>query len=96
MPTFITEKQKVSLYVNPIDAADNPTKVTEVLWESSDPTKVEVVRSPDKQSAQARAVAIGTATVTATMGSITNTIDVEVIAPDAVSLTVLAGTPSPL
>jgi hypothetical protein len=96
--------QKVKLSIAPVDAAGNSAPVQNPQWLSTDPGVLTVEPSVDGLSASAVAVGpLGTAQVQvsadADLGSgvvaLTGILDVQVVAGQAVSLGILAGTPEP-
>ncbi len=90
----MTDMQKVSLTVEFKDAAGNPASVDGVpVWASSDPS-VTVVAATDGLSAVATAAGpLGTAQISVTLGSLTGTLDIQIVASAAVSVAIVAGTP---
>jgi hypothetical protein len=105
MAFIMTDVQKVSLAVQPVDAAGNPAALDGApVWTSTDPAVLTVTAAPDGLSAEAVAVGpLGTAQVSvsadADMGAgvttITGVLDVQVMASAAVSLGITPGTPEP-
>jgi len=103
MSLILTDVQKVSLSIQPVDAAGNPAKVDGLPeWQSSDPTVLSLTVAADGLSAEVMTLGpLGTCQISvsadADMGtgvhSITGLLDVEVVASDAVSVAVTAGIP---
>jgi hypothetical protein len=104
----LTDLEKVSLFIEPIDAAGNPASVENITWGCSDPSilTVEQVNDPEQPRTGTRAIVttvgpLGTARVTveadALLGDgvelIQGFLDVVVVGSKAVSFTVGAGTP---
>jgi hypothetical protein len=94
--------EQVVLEIDAVDAEGNPAAAT-ATFSSSDDTVVEV---RDNGDGTALAIAspgeggLGTATVTAMVtqssgDTITGTLDIEVVAGDAVTVNLVAGTPEP-
>ncbi len=100
----LTDSQKVSLSIAPVDAAGQPAPVDGVpAWASSDDTVLTVAASSDGLACDAVTTGkLGTATVSVTadadMGAgsteIVGTLDIQVNAGPAVSLGITAGEPS--
>lgn len=104
MAFLLTDVQKVSLSITPVTAAGNAAPVESVTWASSNEAVLTVVAAEDGLSAVATAVGpLGTAQVTVVADALigegtvelTGVLDVEVVASQAVSLVVAAGTPEP-
>ena len=103
MLIVLTDMQKDLLSIQPRDAAENPAPVDGVpTWTVSDETILSLAVAPDGLSAVVTAVGpLGTAQVTvsadADMGegitTISGVIDIQVVASQAVSLSVVAGVP---
>jgi hypothetical protein len=103
MSLILTDLQKVTLSIQPVDAVGNPARVDGVpAWSCSDETVVTIDVAGDGLSCVATSVGpLGTAQVNVTadadlgdgVKSIAGTLDVEVMASEAVSLTIVAGTP---
>ena len=101
----LTDVQKVTLSVAPVDAAGNPAKVDGVpVWDiiGAQPDILKVQAADDGLSATVTTTGgLGTAQVRVTadadlgtgVKAITGLLDVQVVASDAVSLTVTAGEP---
>ena len=100
---IITDSQEVDLSIQPVDAKGKPAQVEGApAWVSSDPLVVAIVPSADGLSCVAKAGDnLGHAQVSvsadADLGTgvrtIAGTLDVDVVAGEAVSLSVVAGTP---
>jgi hypothetical protein len=100
---ILTDIQKVSLSIQVVDAVGNPAAVEGApVWTSSDPTVLTVTAAADGMSADAVAVGpLGTAQVSvvadADLGTgvtnIAGTLDVQVVASQAVGLTIATATP---
>ena len=105
MALLLTDVQKVSASVNPVDAAGNPGKIDgKPSWSSSDESIATVVASDDGLSAVITAAGpLGTVQIVvkadADLGEgvkeISGTLDIEVQGSEAVSLSVAAGAPEP-
>lgn len=85
---ILTTNQRVSLYITPVDAAGNYTPMKNIHWTVSDTTVIELNPSVDGQAALAKGLKVGTATVTATNGTLSATYALQVVLPDAVSFTI--------
>jgi hypothetical protein len=89
--------QSVDLTATFYDAQDNPTTAPtgDVTWTSSNTAFATVAANPNNDDeATVTSVAVGEATITMSVGSITATIDVAVTGDtDAVSATITAGEP---
>jgi hypothetical protein len=100
---ILTDLQKVKVSIAPVDAKGNPAKVDGIpTWESSDIALLTVIPADDGMSAYAFATGpLGTAQISvqvdADLGEgvklLVGTLDIEIIASDAVSLSIAAGTP---
>jgi len=99
---ILNTEQKVTLTLKPITAGGNPTVVDGVpLWSVSDAGIVSLVVSPDGLTAEAIAVGPGVATISATADAdltagvreIVGTLDIQVVAAEAVTLTIESGVP---
>ncbi len=103
MALVLTDEQKVSISLQPVTAAGNPAKVDGApTWSSSDPSILALDVAPDGLSAVATTVGpVGTSQIhvnaDADLGAgvvpLDALLDVEVIAAQAASLTLVAGTP---
>lgn len=103
MPFILTDAQKVRLEVNPLNKAGNPAKIDgDPVWSSSDPSIITIEATPDPKVVFA--VTTGTlglaqvnvkadADLGAGVREIASVLDVEVIASEAVTLGIQAGTP---
>lgn len=101
--SIIKDTQKVSLELKITDAKGNPAKVDGVPeWSSTDSTIVTITPSTDGMTGVAAAVGpLGTASINvladADLGqgvkTIQGTLDIEVIAGDAVTIQLVPGTP---
>lgn len=97
----LRDSQQVALAVEALDSEGNPAAAT-TAFTSSDDTIVAVTDNGDGTClavASPGAAGLGTATITATVTNtadattITGTFDIEVVAGDAVTVNVTAGTP---
>jgi len=105
MALVLTDEQKVALTVAFTTASGNPARIDGVpKWQTSDETILTVVADEDGQTATATTVGpLGTAQVSVTADAdlgagireITGTLDVEVLAAEAVTVGITAGTPEP-
>lgn len=104
MAFILSDIQKVALSITPVDGAGNPAPVEGVVWASSNEAVLTVVAAEDGLSAVVTAVGpLGQAQVSvkadAQIGEgvveLTGVLDVDVVASQAVSLAVTAGTPEP-
>jgi hypothetical protein len=105
MAFILTDVQKVTLSVQPVDAAGNPAALDGApVWTSTDPSVLDVVASADGLSAVATAVGpLGTAQISvladADLGAgvitITGVLDVQVMASQAVSFSITPAAPEP-
>jgi len=102
MPLVLTVTQEADLAVVAFDARGNPAQVAEPRWSSSDESVLGVVQSQDGMSAVVRAAGpTGNAQVVfrcdADLGEgvveLMGTLDVEVVAGQAVSVSVVASAP---
>lgn len=103
MSLLLTDVQKVTLTVAPLDAAGNPGKIDgKPTWTSSDESIATVAASDDGLSAVVTAVGpLGTVQIVAKADAdlgegvkeISGTLDIEVQGSEAVSLGINAGTP---
>jgi hypothetical protein len=99
----LRDDQQVELTVEALDAEDNPAAAT-TTFASSDESIVSLRDNGDGTAiatASPGAAGLGTATVTATVtqtssgDTLEGTFDIEVVAGDAVTVNVVAGTPEP-
>lgn len=99
----LRDSEQVTLTVEALDSEDNPAAAS-VAWSSSDESIVSVTDNGDGSAlvvASPGAGGLGAATVTADVtdnsdGDIhTGTFEVEVVAGDAVTVNITAGTPEP-
>ena len=105
MSLVLTDAQKVTLSITPVDAKGNPAPVDGIPeWSSSDASVIVVEPSSDGMSAVATAAGpLGTAQVNVTadadlgagVTSITGTLDIQVTGSEAVAISITAGTPEP-
>jgi hypothetical protein len=103
MAYMLPDDQKVTLGLDPRDKKQNPAALDGVpTWGSSDETIVTVAAAPDGLTAVLTAVGpLGTAQVNVTgdakMGpetvTLSGTLDVQVVAGEAVTLGITTGTP---
>ena len=103
MALILTDEQKVQLTIQPVTAAGNPARVDGVpVWTVSDATVLTLEVAPDCLSAWATATGtLGASQVSvdadADLGEgvrdIVATLDVSVVAAEAVSLSISAGAP---
>jgi hypothetical protein len=103
---ILTDSQKVALALAPADAAGNPAPIdvsTPPVWSSSDDTVLTVTAAADGMSADAVTTGkLGTATISVSADAdpssatktIAGTLDVQVLAGEAVSLGISAGNPT--
>ena len=105
MSILLTVDQKVSVALNAVDAAGNPAALESVAWEISDPSVLNLEVAPDDFT---RAFVVPTgligvcqivARADARFGpdvkELLGTLDVEVVAGEAVAISLTAGTPEP-
>ena len=99
----LRDDQQVSLAAVALDSEDNPAAAT-VAWASSDDTIVAVADTGNGTAlavASPGAAGLGAAAITATVTDLSDgdqlvgTFDVEVVAGDAVTVNITAGTPEP-
>jgi hypothetical protein len=99
---LLTDTQEVDLAIKPIDKKGQAAQVDGVpVWVSSDPSVIEITPAADGLSCLAKAGNIGSAQVSvsadADLGegvvTITGVLDFNVVAGQAVSLSVIAGVP---
>lgn len=94
----LRDNQQVPLAVEALDSEGNPAAATSA-WSSSDPSVADVDQS-GLVTASPGAAGLGTATITATVTDTsdgdqhTGSFDVEVVASDAVTVNITAGTPA--
>lgn len=99
----LTDEQKVSLAIDPRTAAGNPAHVDGVpLWSVSDPNVLSITTSDDGLSATVVTLGpLGTSQVSvaadadlgAGVRTLTGILDIEVVAAEAATLGITAGTP---
>lgn len=101
---FITDLQKFSVSIVPVDGAGNPAPVENVVWSSSDPTILAVEAAADGLSAVATAVGplgdaqlnvVADAQIGEGVTEISGTLAVKVTASQAVAVNLVPGTPEP-
>lgn len=102
---LLTNAQKVSLSIQPVDAFGQPARVDGVpAWAVSDDTLATITPATDGLSAVVEPIGpVGTVQVQVTadadlgggVRSISGTLDVQIEASEAVSLTIVAGAPEP-
>jgi len=99
---FLTSTQEIDLAIKPLDAKGNAAQVDGTPeWVSSDPNIVLVAPSTDGLSCVAKAMAIGHAQISVAadadlnegIETLTGTIEFNVVAGNAVSLGIIAGSP---
>ena len=108
MSFILKDGQKVTLALEITDAEGNPAFGEGApVWESSDPSLVEVVADPDDPTQAVASTVpgpgLGTATVTAIVDAdlgegvvpVTGTLDIDVVAGDAAIVNLVAGDPEP-
>lgn len=102
MPLILTDSQKVHLSVSPVNAAGNLAPVEAPVWSSSDESVVVIVVGEDGLSADVVTTGkLGSAQVRfscdAKIGegesALLATLDVQVVAGQAVNVVINAGTP---
>jgi hypothetical protein len=103
MTLILTDEQKAQLSIQPVTAAGNPARVDGVpVWTVSDDTVATVEVSEDGLSAWVVSTGkLGTTQVAVTIDAdlgegvraVAATLDLQVIAAEAVSVTISAGTP---
>lgn len=102
MSLILTDEQQCPLSIQPVTAAGHPAPVDGVpTWASSDPTVADLVVAADGLSADVVSGNLGTAQISvnadADLGTgvttITGVLDVQVVAAQAVTLAITAGTP---
>lgn len=103
MALILTDTQKATCTIQPLNSKGNPAPVDGVPeWSSSNPAVASVTPSADGLSAVVTALGIGTSQVSCTADAdmdegetraITGTLDVDVRASEAVTLGINAGTP---
>jgi hypothetical protein len=97
MAFIITSDQEVPVSVKFVDDHDNPATVPAMpVWTSSNATVLSVAAAADGMSAVVVAVGpdgTGQISVSAMAGSITATLDIEVVSGAAVAAVVTPGTP---
>lgn len=101
---ILTSEEKVSVVINAITPAGNPARFDGVpVWEVSDPMVAAVFPSPDGLSAEIHSVDFGQAMVTVTCDAdldvgevreLVGMVDITVVEPEAVSMTVSTGAPT--
>jgi hypothetical protein len=101
---IITDTQQVDLAIKPVDKKGNPGQVDGVpAWTSSNPAVATVEPASDGLSATVKAAtALGTTQISVTADAdlgagvtpIVGTVDIEVVGGQAVSLSIVAGTPA--
>lgn len=103
MAFILTDIQSVGLAISVTDARGNPAALDGApVWESSDPSILEVVAAADGLSCNVVAVGpLGTAQVKVTgdaklgpdVTPILGVLDIEVVASEAVNIAIVPGTP---
>ena len=102
MALTLSSVQQAALSISAVDAKGNPAPVENVVYQGSDPAIAVVITDPnDATKAVVAARAVGTAQVTvkadADIGEgekeLMGLLDVEVVAAEAVALSITAGTP---
>lgn len=103
MALILTDIQKVALTVSAVDAAGNPAQIENVSWQSSnvDILTVAVEQSDDKKAVATTVGPLGTAQIQVTADArigegvveLTGVLDVEVVASEATTLSIVPGTP---
>jgi hypothetical protein len=104
MSLTMTDTQKVSLTISPLDARGNPARVDGIpTWAASDPALLLVLPEPSGLGAVAIAIGgLGNAQVTVTadvdlgagVREITGILDITIVGGEAVELGIVAGTPT--
>jgi uncharacterized protein YjdB len=100
---ILTDTQKVSCTIAPLNAKGNPAPVDGVPeWSSSNPSVATVTPAADGLSAVVTAVGIGVAQISVVADAdmdagetreLTGTLDIDVRASEAVTLSITAGAP---
>ena len=99
---ILVDTQEVDLAIKPVDKKGNAAQVEGVpVWVSSDPTVIEIIPSTDGLSAVAKAGILGQAQVSVTVDAdlgegvrnISGVLDFDVVAGEAVSLSVITSAP---
>jgi hypothetical protein len=100
---ILTDTQKVTCTINPLNSKGKPAPVDGVpLWESSDPQVALVVRGEDGKTAIVYAIAEGTAQISVTadadmdvneVRNIAGVLDIEVRPSEAVTMGIQTGAP---
>lgn len=99
----LSDTQEVSVAVTAADAKGNPAAVTGVSFTSSDPTIVAVTDNGDGTATFEAVGPLGTAQITANASAqnagggtdpLVGTLDIQVVASEAVSLTISPGAPT--
>jgi len=103
MAFTLTDIQQVTLAITAVDARGNPAKLDGApVWATSDAALLTVTPSADGMSCVATAVGpLGTAQVTVTADAdlgagireLTGLLDIEIIASEALNVTIVPGTP---
>jgi hypothetical protein len=102
MALTLTSVQQAALSISAVDAKGNPAPVENVVFEGSDPNIIVVRADPaDQTKATVLARTVGTAQVTVTADAdigegekeLMGLLDVQVVAAEAVALSITAGTP---
>jgi hypothetical protein len=97
----LTTTQQSALSISPVDRKGKPAEVESIVFTSSDETVATVTQdTADPRKALLKAVNTGTAQINVTadpklgdeVGAITGTLDVTVVAAEAVSLSIGTGT----
>ena len=94
MPVLLTDTQKVTLSVQAVDSKGFATTLSGVpTWSVSDPAIGGLVAAANGLSAVFTSIAPGVCLVTAALGALTGTLDIQVEPGAAVSLSITAGAP---
>ncbi len=100
---ILTDTQEIDLAIKPVDRKGNPAQVDGVpVWASSDPNIASITSAADGLSCVVKAAAnLGSVQISVTadadlgegVAPIAGTLDIDVVAGQAVSLGIIAGTP---
>lgn len=95
MSVIFTTEQKVLLHVTAKTAAGNATSITDVpVWSVDNPDLVVLAPAEDGLSCEALGNAVGLVVVMVSSMGLTQAVEIEVVAPTAVSLDITADEPT--
>jgi hypothetical protein len=101
MALVLSVIQKVGLSLQPVDAEGNPALVEDVRWAVANPEVATLIVSDDNLTAELIANTVGSTQVSVQVDAhigegvnvLVGSLDVQVVAAEAVSITIVAGSP---